>query len=308
MLRHRERQVRFGESGEERSWEGVVVGAVDVLHKATFDLGGCRRPQPFGFLHRGRDRGNPYLDPAVLGIRRYRWIGNRDEVRNFLFGGGLTDPQRPEGDRADRPGRQVGDDPGQGLFPPHPEHFPWNPRHGDDGDVAVANEPPGGGADRIVERDRRRNQPGLFAVLDRHFHAAGSKEGFNSSEDAGIDLWCFADEFGDCLPSQIIGRGPDPAGADDQVGIGGGSPEDVGQAGKIVAGLNDVEELNTGSQELLGEVGCVGIGQATVDQFGADRSNWPPPPPTASCLDAPGLTLRTSSRSLANDVAASVNV
>lgn len=260
---------QVGEDGRQ----GAVVVGVDPAPEPAADLVGGRAQQRLRRrLGLGRGR-HPNVDAVVLGVGADVRLIAPGQLVQQLGHRRLADAQGPDVDRADRTGGEVRRQPGQHLLLPHPPHLARHAGHRDDHRTGVADEPAGGGADRVRQQLGRGDGPGLLGVPLRHRQAAAGEEGPDPVEDGGVDDRRLADHLGDRLPRQVVVGRADAAGADDEIGVRGGVADGRHQPRQVVADLDDVEQLDPPRRQLLGEEGGVGVGQVALDQLAADRED-----------------------------------
>jgi hypothetical protein len=169
-----------------------------------------------------RDADVEALGPGVRGDDRVR--GPQERVAEAVGDRGFADARQAEGADRDAGPEAPRGEPGLDLGGPHRPQLSRRPGQGDHDPAVGPIEPPARRRAEIVrQRDGRRDPPGLLEVRRGEGEAPPIEEADEPRLELGIDARRLADDGGDRLAREVVGRRPEPARRDDEVS----SPERV---------------------------------------------------------------------------------
>ena len=180
---------------------------------------------------------------------------------------------RADGDVGAEPARP---EPWQGLVMPHRPHLARGTGQGhDDPAVRPRHEPAGRGAVRVGQGARRGDQPGLFEVELGEGHVATRPELAQPRLEGAVDDRGLADDGGDRFTGEVVGRGTQAAGRDDEVRAAQGVGEGRGDDLETIWQGRDPRDGHAGLGERPGELARVGVPGFPDRQLRADAQELP---------------------------------
>ena len=153
---------------------------------------------------------------------------------------------------------------------PHPRHLARDPGHRDDALPAPAHVPARRRAQRIRERARRRDQPGLLAIPFGHRRAATGEPGLELGRQRRVDGRRLAKRGRDRFARQVVLRRTEPAGAHDQVAPLDRPADRVGGPAEVVADGRGVQKVDPQAGQPAGQIGRIRVDDLAEQELGAD--------------------------------------
>ena len=123
----------------------------------------------------------------------------------------------------------------------------------------------------VRDRRRRRDAPGLLEVDRREGHAPPVPQPWSQASRAGIDHRDLVARRRDGLPGQVVRRGPEAAGRNDEIGALESVPERLRDRVEIVGECLEPSHPDARLGERARQLAGVRVAGLTDGQLGADR-------------------------------------
>ena len=158
---------------------------------------------------------------------------------------------------------------------PHGAHLAGRTREGDDDPSVGSLHPPAGrGAVLVGDRQSRGDDPGLLQVHLRERDAAAGPQAAEPRLQVAVDETGLAAQLSDRLAREIVGRGPETTGGDDEVGTIQTRRHGVADDLAIVGKGGDPSDPDAVAGQRARQLTGVRVARLADRDLGADREEF----------------------------------